>query len=332
MNFKTIADLNKTIKDNLYKIPTDIDLIVGVPRSWMLPATILWLYLNCLITDIDSFCKWEIYTCGGTKKWNYINYIKDARKIIVIEDSSSSWESVKKAKEKISQSKYWDKCIFWAVYVTNISKSNVDIYFEICPQPRLFERNYIHHSMCKSMCFDIDWVLCENPTEEQNDDWPKYIDFILNAKPKFRPTAHIWYLVTTRLEKYRKETEIRLKNNNISYDKLIMLNLKTKEDRQKLNMYWKFKWEVYKKQKDSILFIESDYKQALEIAQISKKPVFCTENSQYTTSWFVQNLKTDFIPNLMEYKIIRYIYKILPTSIKKMIIKILLKNKKKFYN
>ncbi len=325
MIFKTISDLNQTIKDNLYKIPSDVDLIVWVPRSWMLPATILWLYLNCPITDIDSFIKWEIYTCWSTKKWKYIKDIKDARKIFVIEDSSNSWKSLEDAKQKVSKSEFKDKCIFWAVYVTNTSKANVDIFFEICSQPRLFEWNYIHHSMCNNMCFDIDWVLCEDPTNEQNDDWPKYRDFILNAKLKFRPTVNIWYLVTTRLEKYRNETEIWLKKNNIKYNKLIMLNLETAEERRRLNMYGKFKWEEYKKLKDTYLFIESEYKQAVEIADITKKPVFCTWNSQYITWGIVQNLKVDLIPRLLEFKILRYLNNIMPNSLKKIILKILWK-------
>ena len=295
MNFKTISDLNQSIKNNLSKVPLDIDLIVWIPRSWMLPATILWLYLNTPITDINSFIKWEIYKCWYSKQKNFIKNINDARKILVIEDSVNTWLSIENAKCKIKNTKYSEKCIYWAIYVTNSSKNIVDLFFEICPQPRVFERNYIHHSYCKNMCFDIDGVLNEDPSEEQNDDWPKYIEFILNAKAKLRPTAHIWYLVTTRLEKYREVTELWLKNHNISYWKLIMLNLKTKEERRELNMYWKFKWEEYKKLKDSYLFIESDYKQALEIAQISKKPVFCTENSQYITWGFVENLKLDFI-------------------------------------
>ena len=172
------------------------------------------------------------------------------------------------------------------------------------------------------MCFDIDGVLCEDPKEEQNDDWPLYQDFILNARQKFNPTATIWYLVTTRLEKYRRETELRLKNNRIKYSELIMLNLPTKEERIRLNMHWKFKWEVYRKLKDSILFIESDYNQAIEIAKISNKPVFCTENSQFIDWWFLQNIKTDFIPKLLQYKIFQNINNFIPNRIKKYIIKI----------
>lgn len=55
MNFRTINDLNNLISKNLDKIPKDIDLIVGVPRSGLFVANLIALYLNLPLTDFDSF-------------------------------------------------------------------------------------------------------------------------------------------------------------------------------------------------------------------------------------------------------------------------------------
>ena len=52
MNFRTIAQMNECIVSSLGQVPRDIDLIVGVPRSGILPATILALYLNVALTDV----------------------------------------------------------------------------------------------------------------------------------------------------------------------------------------------------------------------------------------------------------------------------------------
>lgn len=46
MNFRTLDQLNQCIYNNMYKLPRDIDLIVGIPRSGMLVANIIALYLN----------------------------------------------------------------------------------------------------------------------------------------------------------------------------------------------------------------------------------------------------------------------------------------------
>jgi len=93
------------------------------------------------------------------------------------------------------------------------------------------------------------------------------------------PTERISYLVTSRLEKYRKETELWLKKNEIDYEKLIMLNLPSKEERLKLGAHAEHKANAYKKS-GLELFVESDPKQAFDIHQITKKPVFCVNNNK----------------------------------------------------
>ena len=52
MNYRSISDLNNVILQRLHILPRDFDLIVGVPRSGMMPANLLALYLNKPFTDI----------------------------------------------------------------------------------------------------------------------------------------------------------------------------------------------------------------------------------------------------------------------------------------
>ena len=52
MNYRSVSDLNEVILRNIHIIPRDIDLVVGVPRSGMMPANLLSLYLNLPYTDI----------------------------------------------------------------------------------------------------------------------------------------------------------------------------------------------------------------------------------------------------------------------------------------
>ena len=196
----------------LYKIDDSIDLIVGVPRSGMLVANLIALYLNKPLTDIDSFLNGKIYSSGSTKNLKRnINDFSEVKRVLIVEDSSNSGKSIAKAKEKLKSFSNKYDIIYFAMYVTNESKKNVDIYGRIVENPRIFEWNFMHHSILNRACVDIDGVLCFDPTSEQNDDGEKYIDFILNAVPKFKPTQRIKYIVTSRLEKYRKYTEEWLK-------------------------------------------------------------------------------------------------------------------------
>jgi len=55
LEYRSVTDLNELIIQNLGRFDRDIDLIVGVPRSGMLPATLLALYLNLPLTDLYSY-------------------------------------------------------------------------------------------------------------------------------------------------------------------------------------------------------------------------------------------------------------------------------------
>ena len=134
----------------------------------------------------------------------------------------------------------------------------------------------MHHSYLVRCCLDIDGVLCRDPTTQENDDGQQYISFLQSAERIFTPQRPVGYLVTSRLEKYRPETEQWLRRHNMQYKQLFMLDLPTREARIKMKAHAEFKSEVYSKT-NAQLFIESSYRQAREIALRTGKPVLCLE-------------------------------------------------------
>jgi uncharacterized HAD superfamily protein len=290
MNYRSINDLNNTILKQLHIISRDIDLVVGVPRSGMLPANLLALYLNLPYTDIHSFMKGFIYKSGARKQFFNENEYKN---ILIVEDSIASGASIKECKNDLAHlaSKFNFK--YCAVYYTPENEKLADYAFEAVPTPRYFQWNIFNHTSLEKACFDIDGVLCVDPTKQQNDDGPLYKLFLQNATPLYSPGAKIGTIVTSRLEKYRSETEIWLKKNDVQYDALVMLDLPTMKARQKANNHAGHKASEYQS-KNYSLFIESDLKQAIEINKVTKKPVFCTENFEmiYESESMVYNLKS----------------------------------------
>ncbi len=273
MYYKNISDLNLTILRRLSVLPRDFDLIVGIPRSGMLPANLLALYLNRPYTDIDSFRNGHIYKAGERGQFFDIN---DYKKILVVDDSIASGSAIVKSKEKLKEVEGNFDIKYCAIYVIPGKENLVDYYFEIVPLPRYFQWNIFNHTSLEKACFDIDGVLCIDPTEEQNDDGEKYRDFVLNAPPLYIPGSRIGTIVTSRLEKYREATETWLRNNKVRYNKLVMLDLPNKKARQKANSHAEHKANTFK-ESQYFLFIESSLSQAIEINRITKKPVLCTE-------------------------------------------------------
>lgn len=274
ISYRSFEDLNKAILQSLHKFSHDVDLIVGVPRSGMLPANLLALYLNKPYTDIDSFIDGRTYGCGD--RGNFINNSNE-KKIIVIDDSVCTGKALTKVKSKITKANLGSKYNFTysAVFATKESKDKVDIFCEIVELPRFFQWNLFHHpSFLPSSFCDIDGVLCPNPPID--DDGDLYIKYIKNAPKLYTPTVEIDTLISCRLEKYRTITEEWLKQNGIKYKHLILLNLPSKKDRQKWNKHGVYKGQLYKNS-NAILFIESSLWEAQKIQQISRKPVFCIE-------------------------------------------------------
>jgi uncharacterized HAD superfamily protein/hypoxanthine phosphoribosyltransferase len=290
MYYRNVKDLNNIILQRLSIIPRDFDLIVGVPRSGMLPANLLALYLNRPYTDIHSFLNGHIYKAGARGQFFDVSEFKN---ILVVDDSIASGAAMVEVKENLKHLNDQFNIKYCAIYVIPGKEKMVDYFFETVPLPRYFQWNILNHTTLEKACFDIDGVLCADPLPEQNDDREKYIDFILNAPPLFIPGSKIGTIVTSRLEKFRKETETWLAANNIKYNDLVMLDLPNMEARRRANNHGDHKAKAYLA-KPYVLFVESDYHQAVEINRLSKKPVLCTANFEmiFESESFMYNLKS----------------------------------------
>ncbi|WP_404440502.1 phosphoribosyltransferase family protein [Stutzerimonas chloritidismutans] len=294
MNYRSLSDLSRLSTECAGKVPNDIDLVVGIPRSGMLVASIIALKQNLPLTDLYSFLRNDELKKGNTRTYKHEELVKplDAKKILLVDDSISSAKSMRAAEEQV-RATYGGNVVTMAVFAERHNRHHVDMYLELVEQPRVFEWNVMHHPFLAQACLDIDGVLCLDPTIEENDDGPNYRDFLSCTRPLFIPSVKVAHLVTSRLEKYRAETEDWLQRNGVQYGTLHMLDLPTAEERRRLNIHHKFKAEVYAKQPLTRLFVESEVKQAIEIMKLSGKPVYCIETNEMYVPGQVYNLKAN---------------------------------------
>lgn len=276
MQFRSVRDMADTIRENLHRVPSDVDLVVCIPRSGIVPATLFALSRNLRITDVDGALEGRLFGHGERRA----SYLKDVdwppKHMLVIDDSVGTGGSIATVKEKLAPLAAQTKITYMAVYGTEEGAEAFDIVLEIIPLPRIFEWNLFHHRYLRDACLDIDGVLCEDPAHHQNDDGDAYRDFLLNAEPRFLPTVPVAYLVSSRREAFRKETEEWMRRHNVQYGELILLN-ETAQDRSRFGLHAKHKAAAYRRLRSTRLFIESDMRQAQEIARLSGKPVISTE-------------------------------------------------------
>lgn len=272
--FNTFQNMSIAIRDSLKYIPSDIDLVVGIPRSGMIPAYMIALFLNKQCCSFSEL-KYNILPEHGERKIEKNNW--PPKKILIVDDSVYSGNALDKVKSEVDSLCLNRNFLYYAVFVTNNSKGYVDYYAKVVQPPRIFQWNYMNHSILSRSCVDFDGVLCVDPTDAQNDDGEAYKVFLHTAKPLFIPSVKIHAIVTSRLEKYRSDTEEWLRQHNVKYDSLIMLNLETARERQQKNCHASFKANIYKNDNEAILFIESNNSQAKNIATLSGKPCLCVE-------------------------------------------------------
>ena len=240
----------------------------------------LALHLNLPLTDLEGFLQGRIIATGNryALKTNFdFAGAEKIKKILVIDDSLASGNTMRLVKEKILAAKIPGVLIYTAaIYIVPGQENAVDFFAEACSKPRMFEWNIMHNPRLGKCCIDIDGVICRNPSKDENDDGPRYARFLESCEPLFLPTVPLGYLVTCRLEKYRSQTEAWLKKNKITYKQLFMMNLPDKKSRKQADSYAEFKAAAYKETKAG-LFIESSAQQAQGIANISGQYVYCVE-------------------------------------------------------
>jgi uncharacterized HAD superfamily protein/hypoxanthine phosphoribosyltransferase len=281
LNYRNVDHLNGLIIKNLHRLPDDVDLIVGVPRSGMLPATLLALHSNRSMTDLQSYLDGRILRSGSqrAKIGHKPQKLDDVRRALVIDDSVLSGSEMSRVRAEVDAAGLSEQTLFATAYCAPGMEHTVDLSFDVCPAPRVFEWNLMHGHVLPKCCVDIDGVLCVDPSEDQNDDGPLYRDFLANATPLWRPTGTIGMLVTSRLEKYRDLTAAWMAKHNIQYNELVMMQYDTMEERKAAKAYGSFKADVYANS-DKTFFIESNEWTTAEIARLSGKPAFCIETQK----------------------------------------------------
>jgi len=276
LNFRSIEHLNLAIVNNLDKIRSlNIDLIVGIPRSGMLPASLIATHLQLPFVDVDGYNshRWYIRNKKVTVPSDIPN--KPLR-VLLVDDTINTGNAMRNVLGSLRKSN--DTVIKFAVYGSPKNRlEDIDFVCEECPLPRAFQWNIWKHNDAKNWATDMDGVLCRDPSKRENDKGPRLEQFYRTADTKFLFTKPIKYVITSREEHFRKVTEEWLSKNNIAYEKLIMKPTGNPGGNQ---AHGEYKAAMLNQMSEIQLYIESDPKQAKVISQLINIPIWCTDNQK----------------------------------------------------
>ena len=279
------------INANLWKIPHDIDGVIGIARSCMIPAAMIAEALNVGLTErlfFDSVVKsgipveaafhshgWRPFnrkiTCeGGGQK----------PKFLVVDDTCCNGRETKNSRQMFSGDKFHGfDFLYLAVYCDGpcvIDKPDICLedLSHWTNHDHLFEWHVMTHpNYLRQTMFDLDGIMCLDPPDER--DTEAYERYIENPVPfHVPPPGQQITIVTYRLEKYRSQTEKFLDSVGLTNKRVIMHPAASWEERAN-EPSWKYKAQWYISNPWYKLFVESDPIQATMIHQATGKPVYC---------------------------------------------------------
>ena len=87
MRFLNHRDMALALIKHRRKLPQRIDLVVGVPRSGMIPATMLATQMNVPLVDADGFLEGRLFRHGSTKRRPDLDQaLADERVVLIMDD------------------------------------------------------------------------------------------------------------------------------------------------------------------------------------------------------------------------------------------------------
>ena len=282
MVYRSYEDLADCLRRNAWKVPSDVGLIVGVPRSGMIPALMLAELLNRRCATLDDFVGGRVIQGGDRER---LMRGGNPHKVLVIDDTTCLGHAMGIVRGRTAPLEGRYDITYASVYLDGEGAGrNVDLYFEDLYTPGdgiyLYEWNALHHypRKTKVSMWDIDGLVCREPPRDR--DQAAYERYLPEAIPMVVPTTRVGAFVTYRLEKYRAVTEEWLQRQGIRYGQLIMFDAQTREERNRREDSADFKARHYAAASWAMLFYESDARQARRIRELTGKPVFCYEDGR----------------------------------------------------
>jgi orotate phosphoribosyltransferase len=273
VNLRSVADMDRAIANNLWKLDRSrFDVVVGIPRSGMIAASIVATYLQMPLATLEGYLAGIVHGRSG-------HPVKASDRILLMDDTSNKGGAMARAMAMLPKSARVTRCAVFGPYQVAEPHKIIDVWFEDCRGPRGFAWNLWKHSRLGRWAFDFDGVLCRDPTKAENDDGPRYSEFLREVEPLFLPTRPIGHIVTGRLEKYRGETEDWLGRHGIECRQLIMVPCASKAERMEAmkSSGGRGAWKArIAREVGAEMFIESCPKQASIIARNAGIPVWCT--------------------------------------------------------
>jgi orotate phosphoribosyltransferase len=276
VEYRSVTDLNADARTLARRLPAPPQIVVGVPRSGILAATLVALHLNSSLTDIEGLLERRLLSAGHRFDDDDFDW-DDLDRVLVVDDSVNTGRAMREARERIAAAGVPFDVEYAAVYITPGGYQVVDYWAEVVGTPRVFGWNILHHPILRHACVDFDAVVQSVNTASDGGTVDGREDERSLAS-RLRTARSLGWIVTTRPESDREVVKAWLADNQITYRDLICLGENKSSDLD-VKYYANRKAAVYNAT-DAKLFVEGSHRQATAIADRTNRPVYAYESDR----------------------------------------------------
>lgn len=280
MEYITYETMCRDIRQNLTKIPRDVCGVLGIPRSGMLPATIIAEHLNIGLCTLDAAMSMGVDAALRSHGGRSLRKTS-SRRLLVVDDSCYYGNALTSVRDTLSHPAFsgYDITVLVVYLEGPCTKERPDIWLRDIRSTAadgpfgwaIYEWNlFAHGRLTERTLFDLDGVICVEPPDERYTD--AYETYIAKPTPLHVPTAKTVSICTYRLMRYAGVTAKSLADMGLPD-----VNLHMATDRKLPPA--DFKAQVYRGDY-WMLFVESSRRQATLLREYTRKPVICMETNE----------------------------------------------------
>ena len=272
--FITVEDLTKHTIELAGRLPR-LDAIIAVPRSGLMPGSILATILHVPLYAISPMLRHVTYIGNGHRLGRQPQ--APSGNVLVIDDTASHGGTLAEILAALKGQVDLRKVYTAAIYASpKAAEKLLDFVAHVYPQPHFLEWCFVNTFWAIHLAFDFDGIICAEPTTY--DAAPEYRHFLSNARPLYLPKMHAPIIVSARCDWTRHASLDWLTRHGITPKKLILWDgdPDARWATPDTVAIWKAKQLATLRHTDQIkLYAESDPGQAATIAEAAKMPVIC---------------------------------------------------------
>lgn len=262
-------------------LPPSLAGVAGIPRSGMIPATVLATHLHLPLFELTD--RGRLNRLGhGSRGYGFGFPAADEKApLLVVDDTLYSGRAMRRTRNLLRHR----PSILAVVYARPEAVQAVDLYASALPSPHVLEWNWANNGTLagnatdpiygRGIACDFDGILCLDPTVPDSDTpegLERYRRWLESARPLYLPRcAPVPLILTARLERFRPETEAWLKRWGFRWKRLVMHPADLPSARGDVAA-----WKAREYAASGCgFYAESDPGQAERIWRLSGKPVIC---------------------------------------------------------